>query len=131
MADVQEQINRIKQNIANAYDAAESYGAIMPTVENSDNLSNTINTIKTYEHPVYTEHPSGLYKITVDNIGSISEVVEVSKSDITALGIPEQDTTYSVATTTNNGLMSSVDKTKLDNINVTYDSADNKLIISF
>ena len=89
MANVQEQINRIKQNIANAYDAAESYGAIMPNIENSDNLSDTINTIKIYEHPVYTEHPSGLYKITVDNIGSISEVVEVSKSDITALGIPE------------------------------------------
>lgn len=42
----------------------------------------------------------------------------ISKADITALGIPDKDTTYGVAATASNGLMSSADKTKLDNINI-------------
>ncbi len=40
----------------------------------------------------------------------------ISKSDITALGIPGSDTTYSTATQSNNGLMSYSDKKKLDGI---------------
>lgn len=50
-----------------------------------------------YTHPAYTARTSGLYKITVDAIGHVSGVVAVSKEDITALGIPGQDTntTYS------------------------------------
>ena len=35
---------------------------------------------------------------------------------LTGLGIPGSDTTYSVATTSANGLMSSTDKSKLDGI---------------
>ena len=69
-----------------------------------------------YSHPTYTAKTSGLYKITVDGTGHVSGTVAVTKSDITGLGIPGQDTTYSVATTTANGLMSSDDKTKLDGI---------------
>lgn len=42
----------------------------------------------------------------------------ISKSDIVALGIPEQDTTYPPATTSANGLMTSADKSKLDGIEV-------------
>ena len=37
---------------------------------------------------------SGLYKITTNSEGHVIAVVAVSKSDITALGIPAQDTTY-------------------------------------
>ena len=48
-----------------------------------------------YTHPAYDEHTSGLYKITVDAMGHVSAVVAVAKADITALGIPGQDTTYS------------------------------------
>lgn len=69
-----------------------------------------------YVHPSYTVQESGLYKITVDNQGHVSAVVKVSKDDITSLGIPGQDTTYPVATAADNGLMSSFDKSKLDNI---------------
>ena len=42
----------------------------------------------------------------------------VTKADITALGIPAQDTTYSAATQSANGLMSAADKTKLDGMPV-------------
>lgn len=69
-----------------------------------------------YTHPSYTNRASGLYKITVDGQGHVSAAVAVTKSDITALGIPAQDTTYTNATTSKDGLMSSEDKTKLDGI---------------
>ena len=49
-----------------------------------------------YTHPTYTSRSSGLYKITVDGTGHVSAATTVAKSDITALGIPAQDTTYSV-----------------------------------
>lgn len=71
-----------------------------------------------YTHPTYTSKKSGLYKITVDGTGHVSAATAVSKSDITALGIPAQDTTYSTATQSDNGLMSSGDKTKLDGIEI-------------
>ena len=38
------------------------------------------------------------YKITVDSTGHVSATTAVAKADITALGIPSQDTTYSVFT---------------------------------
>ena len=56
------------------------------------------------------------YKVTIDNEGHVSGVDNVVKNDITALGIPSQDTTYSNATTSLDGLLSSEDKTKLDGI---------------
>ena len=50
-----------------------------------------------YTHPSYTARTSGFYKVTVDATGHVSAVTAVSKSDITALGIPGSDTntTYS------------------------------------
>lgn len=112
-----------------------------------------------YTHPSYTARSSGLYKITVDATGHVSGVTEVTKTDITALGIPGEgkvynnftgattstdgvsglvpapskgdatrylrsdgtwvvppNTTYNVATSSSNGLMSSEDKSKLDGI---------------
>ena len=69
-----------------------------------------------YTHPTYTAKSSGLYKVTVDSTGHVSGTAAVAKSDITALGIPAQDTTYSAATTSAAGLMSAADKKKLDGI---------------
>ena len=55
-----------------------------------------------YVHPSYTQASSGLYKITVDSTGHVSATTTVNKSDITSLGIPSQDTVYTLpeATTT-------------------------------
>ena len=71
-----------------------------------------------YTHPGYTERSSGLYKITVDSTGHISDVTAVTKEDITALGIPGQDTntTYGAATESVNGLISAADKKKLNGV---------------
>ena len=71
-----------------------------------------------YTHPSYTAKESGLYKVTVDSTGHVSAVAAVTKADITALGIPGQDTntTYNDATTSAHGLMTAADKVKLNGI---------------
>lgn len=53
-----------------------------------------------YVHPAYPEKASGLYKITVDATGHVSAVATVAKADITALGIPAQDTVYTLPAAT-------------------------------
>ncbi len=50
----------------------------------------------TYTHPTHTPHASGLYKVTVDELGHVTDAVAAKKEDITALGVPGQDTTYGV-----------------------------------
>jgi hypothetical protein len=47
-----------------------------------------------YIHPSYTSKAAGLYKVTVDSTGHVSGTTAVAKSDITGLGIPGSDTTY-------------------------------------
>lgn len=73
-----------------------------------------------YVHPQYTPRAIGLYRIQVDASGHVAAVSPVTKADIVALGIPGQDTTYQRATQASDGLMSSLDKTKLDG----FDAAD-------
>nr|DAR09677.1 MAG TPA: Peptidase [Caudoviricetes sp.] len=69
-----------------------------------------------YTHPTYTAYTSGLYKVTVNNTGHVSAATVVGKDDITALGIPAQDTTYTAASQVKMGLLTAADKTKLDGI---------------
>lgn len=69
-----------------------------------------------YTHPMHTARASGLYKITVDKLGHVIAVSAVQKSDITNLGIPDSDTTYSLASAYSNGLMSSTQYSKLSGI---------------
>ena len=106
-----------------AYDHSQAAHARTDATKVSDSSTNgniLVNgsQVNVYTHPSYTQRSSGLYKITVDGSGHVSGATAVTKSDITALGIPAQDTntTYSVATTSKDGLMSSEDKTKLDGI---------------
>ena len=47
---------------------------------------------------------------------------DVTKEDITKLGIPAQDTTYEKATAEKDGLMSKEDKKKLDGMAVAEDT---------
>lgn len=48
-----------------------------------------------YAHPNLTAKVSGLYKVAVDDKGHVSAAETVNKNDITALGIPGTNTTYS------------------------------------
>lgn len=58
-----------------------------------------------YVHPTFTAKESGLYKVTVNNEGHVTAAQPVVKTDITALGIPSQDTTYGAATASKIGLV--------------------------
>ena len=69
-----------------------------------------------YTHPTHTVKGEGLYKFAVDSLGHVSTATAITKADITNLGIPAQDTTYNVATTSANGLMSKSDKSNLDKL---------------
>ena len=69
-----------------------------------------------YTHPAHTARASGLYKITVDSLGHVTAVAKVEKTDITGLGIPGSDTTYSLASAYSNGLMSPAQYSKLSGI---------------
>lgn len=45
-----------------------------------------------YTHPSHTAYTSGFYKVTTDNLGHVISATKVTKEDITALGIPGEDT---------------------------------------
>lgn len=75
--------------------------------------------VTVYTHPAHDAKEAGLYKVTVDAEGHVSAAVAVTKTDITGLGIPAQDTTYTDVTAGGaSGLMTGADKTKLDGIAV-------------
>ena len=95
--------------------ATQSTNGLMSAADKTK-LDGIAENANNYTHPGYTAQASGLYKVTVDSTGHVSAVAAVAKSDITALGIPESDTTYSAATTSAEGLMSAADKTKLDGV---------------
>lgn len=72
-------------------DASPSYG--------SNSISPSIGS--SYVHPKHTEHDLGLYKFSNDNLGHVNSAVNVTKKDITALGIPGEDTKYYVSSSRN------------------------------
>ena len=78
--------------------------------------------VTVYTHPAHTAKQSGLYKVAVDAEGHVTDATPVAKSDITNLGIPAQDTTYSDVTAGGaSGLMSGADKHKLDGMVIATD----------
>lgn len=81
-----------------------------------------------YVHPTHTAAASGLYKVTVDALGHVTATTKVTKNDITALGIPGQDTTYPEATTAKTGLMSAADKSKLDGMTIATDAEVSEML---
>ena len=75
--------------------------------------------VTVYTHPAHAAKKAGLYKVTVDAEGHVSAAEAVTKTDITGLGIPAQDTTYTDVTAGGaSGLMTGADKTKMDGIAV-------------
>ena len=76
-------------------DATTSASGLM-TAAMVTKLNGIASGANAYSHPTYTSRAAGLYKITVDGTGHVSAATAVGKSDITALGIPGQDTTYGV-----------------------------------
>lgn len=91
------------------------------TTEDKNKLAGIDDHANNYVHPTSDAgaQPSGLYKITTDEEGHVTGAVKVNKTDITQLGIPEENTTYSDVTAGGkSGLMSGADKKKLDDISI-------------
>ena len=75
-----------------------------------------------YTHPAGTAVEAGFKKVGSDVNGHVVMGGDVTKEDITKLGIPGQDTTYENATAEKDGLMSKEDKKKLDDMAVAEDA---------
>ena len=105
------------EDIPDYENATTEYDGLMSSADKKklDGIENNANN---YTHPTSAAgaKASGLYKVQTDANGHVIGAVNVVKGDITALGIPAQDTTYVDATTSASGLMSATDKTKLDGI---------------
>lgn len=71
-----------------------------------------------YTHPAGSAVEAGFKKVGSDANGHVVMGDDVTKEDITKLGIPAQDTTYEKATAEKDGLMSKEDKKKLDDMAV-------------
>lgn len=75
-----------------------------------------------YTHPAGSAVEAGFKKVGSDASGHVVLGDDVTKEDITKLGIPGQDTTYEKATSEADGLMSKKDKAKLDGMAVAEDT---------
>lgn len=75
-----------------------------------------------YTHPAGSAVEAGFKKVGSDANGHVVLGGNVTKEDITKLGIPGQDTTYEKATAEKDGLMSKEDKAKLDGMAVAEDA---------
>lgn len=75
-----------------------------------------------YTHPAGSAVEAGFKKVGSDVNGHVVMGGNVTKEDITKLGIPGQDTTYEKATAEKDGLMSKEDKKKLDDMAVAEDT---------
>lgn len=106
-------IDEIKQDITTLEAAVDNIPVVSASETNGNiKIDETDTTV--YTHPTYTETQEGFYKVTVDKQGHVTTTTAVVKEDITNLGIPAQDTTYTDATTTKSGLMSATDKIALN-----------------
>ena len=85
-------------------DATQSAHGLM-TAADKTKLDGIAAGANKYSHPGYTSKSNGFYKVTVDGTGHVSATTAVTKADITGLGIPAQDTTYSAATSSTLGLV--------------------------
>ena len=106
-------IDEVKQDITTLEAAVDNIPVVSASETNGNiKIDETDTTV--YTHPTYTEAQEGFYKVTVDEQGHVTTTTAVVKEDITNLGIPAQDTTYTDATTTKSGLMSATDKIALN-----------------
>ena len=76
-------------------ESSTTYTEGLMSGQDKEKLAGIAANANNYTHPSNTAHESGLYKVTVDGLGHVTAASAVEKSDITSLGIPGSDTTYS------------------------------------
>ena len=95
--------------------------------------------LENYVHPSHTAHSKDMYKIAVDDEGHVTEAETMTKSDITALGIPGEDTntTYELSKSGNTIKMAGSDGSSSEievesDLNTTYTLTknDNKITLN-
>ncbi len=91
---------------------------------------NKLAGLSNYSHPASDAgaKTAELYKIATDAQGHVTAATKVAKADLTALGLPAQDTTYTDATASASGLMSAADKGKLDGMVTATDEEVNAML---
>lgn len=108
------------QDTDTTYDNATTSSDGLMSSEDKTKLDGVATGANNYTHPSSAAgaKSSGLYKIATDTSGHIVAATAVTKNDITALGIPAQDTntTYNIATSSTSGLMSKKDKEKMSSV---------------
>lgn len=106
-------IDEVKQDITSLETSIDNIPVVSVSETNGSIKIDDVDTT-VYTHPAHTEAQEGFYKVAVDTQGHITATTPITKEDITILGIPAQDTTYTDATTTKSGLMSATDKIALN-----------------
>lgn len=80
------------ENTAFTLNAIKSSNEITNASPSYGSSSNSTTSGSSYVHPKHTEHDLGLYRFSNDGLGHVDSAVAVTKKDITALGIPGEDT---------------------------------------
>ena len=113
-------LDAYSKNEANGKFVEKVTGKQLSTEDFTTALLNKLNGIadeaNKYVHAEHTAYAEGLYKVTVDAEGHVSNATAVTKQDIVDLGIPGQDTTYEKATVDADGLMSKEHFAKVEGI---------------
>lgn len=117
------------QDTNTTYGEATTEADGLMSAEDKAKLDGIAEGANKYVHPSHTAYASGIYKITVDESGHVTGATAVTKEDITALGIPGSNTTYTEATSSASGLMSAADKAKLDAFGAAADYAKKSDIV--
>ena len=102
-----EDVSATPKAVKSAYDLANTH-----THGNLNNNGTLNSDTDTVNKVIVTNSSNQLKTIQKVPFGNLN----ITKANITGLGIPSTNTTYNNATTTTAGLMSSTDKTKLDGI---------------
>lgn len=112
-----------KPSIPAAYVHPDTHSASMitglaevATSGDYNDLENKPTIPEAYTHPTHTAKTQGLYKVTIDDKGHVIDTRAVTKADLVLLGLPSTNTTYNNASSTEAGLMTPNDFTKLAGI---------------
>ena len=112
------------------YENATTSSAGLMSSSDKTKLNNIESGANKYIHPSHTSAEVGLYKVSVDSEGHVSSVSSVTKSDITSLGIPGEDTHYASKNVVGSSTATSNTTTSLSNGSVYLNSVENNKVTS-
>lgn len=125
-SDVASSISTSEQKVADEIAKIEKeYVPITIDTELSDTSTNPVQNKVIKKALDEKGSTAGDGKITVKQAGTVKGTFTVNQTGDTIIELTDENTTYGVATTSANGLMSKADKTKLDGV----DTGANKTVV--